>query len=105
MTDVSMTIGGERCAAPSTFGVENPATGEVHAEAPDCLPHGNGRANQFDRDIHSFSVGCFANLFDGISRSGINRNAAERPDGSEFSRLDIDDVDLASAEGSGQLKS
>ena len=36
MTDVSMTIGGERCAAPSTFGVENPATGEVHAEAPDC---------------------------------------------------------------------
>ena len=36
MTDVSMTIGGERRAAPSTFGVVNPATGEVHAEAPDC---------------------------------------------------------------------
>ena len=36
MTDVSMTIGGERRAAPSTFGVINPATGEVHAEAPDC---------------------------------------------------------------------
>ena len=36
MTDVSMTIGGERVAAPSTFGVVNPATGEVHAEAPDC---------------------------------------------------------------------
>ncbi len=36
MTDVSMTIGGERRAAPSTFGVINPATGEVHADAPDC---------------------------------------------------------------------
>jgi acyl-CoA reductase-like NAD-dependent aldehyde dehydrogenase len=36
MTDVSMTIGGERTAAPSSFGVVNPATGEVHAEAPDC---------------------------------------------------------------------
>ena len=36
MTDVSMTIGGERAAAPSTFGVVNPATGEIHAEAPDC---------------------------------------------------------------------
>ncbi len=36
MTDVSMTIGGERVAAPSSFGVVNPATGEVHAEAPDC---------------------------------------------------------------------
>lgn len=36
MTDVSMIIEGERRAAPSTFGVVNPATGEVHAEAPDC---------------------------------------------------------------------
>ncbi len=36
MTDVTMTIGGERVDAPSTFGVINPATGEVHAEAPDC---------------------------------------------------------------------
>ena len=36
MTDISMTIGGERVDAPSTFGVINPATGEVHAEAPDC---------------------------------------------------------------------
>ena len=36
MTDVSMTIGGERVDAPSTFGVVNPATGEVHAQAPDC---------------------------------------------------------------------
>ncbi|MET0804286.1 MAG: aldehyde dehydrogenase family protein [Acidimicrobiales bacterium] len=36
MTDVSMTIGGERVDAPSTFGVVNPATGEIHAEAPDC---------------------------------------------------------------------
>jgi acyl-CoA reductase-like NAD-dependent aldehyde dehydrogenase len=36
MTDVSMIIGGERRAAPSSFGVINPATGEVHAEAPEC---------------------------------------------------------------------
>src|SRR5215831_17037613 len=36
MTDVSMIIGGERVGAPSTFGVINPATGEVHADAPDC---------------------------------------------------------------------
>jgi acyl-CoA reductase-like NAD-dependent aldehyde dehydrogenase len=36
MTDVSMIIDGERRAAPSTFGVINPATGDVHAEAPDC---------------------------------------------------------------------
>jgi acyl-CoA reductase-like NAD-dependent aldehyde dehydrogenase len=36
MSDVSMIIGGERRAAPSTFGVVNPATGEVHADAPEC---------------------------------------------------------------------
>jgi acyl-CoA reductase-like NAD-dependent aldehyde dehydrogenase len=36
MSDVSMIIGGERQAGRSTFGVVNPATGEVHAEAPDC---------------------------------------------------------------------
>ncbi|SQD94178.1 MULTISPECIES: aldehyde dehydrogenase family protein [unclassified Parafrankia] len=36
MPDVSMIIAGERRAARSTFGVVNPATGEVHAQAPDC---------------------------------------------------------------------
>ncbi len=36
MTDVSMIIDGERRAAPTSFGVINPATGEVHADAPDC---------------------------------------------------------------------
>jgi acyl-CoA reductase-like NAD-dependent aldehyde dehydrogenase len=36
MADVSLIIGGERRAAPSTFGVINPATGEVHADAPEC---------------------------------------------------------------------
>lgn len=36
MTDVSMIIDGERVGAPTTFGVINPATGEVHADAPDC---------------------------------------------------------------------
>ena len=38
MSDVqpAMTIGGERHHAPASFGVVNPATGEVHAEAPEC---------------------------------------------------------------------
>lgn len=36
-TDGAMTIGGERVTAPTTFGVVNPATGEVHAQAPDCI--------------------------------------------------------------------
>ena len=36
MSDVSMIIDGERRAAPSAFGVVNPATGAVHADAPDC---------------------------------------------------------------------
>lgn len=36
MTDVFMTINGERVAGAGTFGVINPATGQVHAEAPDC---------------------------------------------------------------------
>jgi len=36
MSDLSMIINGERRAAPSTFGVVNPATGAVHADAPDC---------------------------------------------------------------------
>jgi acyl-CoA reductase-like NAD-dependent aldehyde dehydrogenase len=36
MSDVSLIIGGERRAAQSSFGVINPATGEVHAEAPEC---------------------------------------------------------------------
>jgi hypothetical protein len=76
-----------------------------NGEASDCLPHGNGRSDQFDRDIHSFSVGCLANLLDGISRGGIDWNAAKRRDGREFGRVDLDDVDLATAEGSGQLKS
>lgn len=36
MTDVSMIIDGERRTAPTTFAVVNPATGAVHAQAPDC---------------------------------------------------------------------
>jgi acyl-CoA reductase-like NAD-dependent aldehyde dehydrogenase len=35
-TASTMTIGGESRTAPGTFGVVNPATGEVHAQAPDC---------------------------------------------------------------------
>ncbi|MFI6596981.1 aldehyde dehydrogenase family protein [Nonomuraea sp. NPDC050536] len=31
-----MTIGGARVATQDTFGVVNPATGEVHAQAPEC---------------------------------------------------------------------
>ena len=41
MTDLvtaspSMTIGGEPVPGPATFGVVNPATGQVFAQAPDC---------------------------------------------------------------------
>jgi len=36
MSDFAMTIGGERVATGDTFGVVNPATGEVWAEAPEC---------------------------------------------------------------------
>lgn len=36
MTDVALIINGERRDTPTTFGVVNPATGEVHAQAPEC---------------------------------------------------------------------
>jgi acyl-CoA reductase-like NAD-dependent aldehyde dehydrogenase len=36
MTDFTMTIGGEAVATEGTFGVRNPATAEVFAEAPEC---------------------------------------------------------------------
>lgn len=36
MSDLTMTIGGEAHPAEKTFGVINPATGEVFAQAPDC---------------------------------------------------------------------
>jgi acyl-CoA reductase-like NAD-dependent aldehyde dehydrogenase len=36
MSDFSMTIGGEAVATEGTFGVRNPATAEVFAEAPEC---------------------------------------------------------------------
>lgn len=38
MTAVSMTIGGSEAATEATFGVVNPATGEVFEQAPDCTP-------------------------------------------------------------------
>jgi acyl-CoA reductase-like NAD-dependent aldehyde dehydrogenase len=36
MSDYVMTIGGEAVSAEKTFGVRNPATGEVFEQAPDC---------------------------------------------------------------------
>ncbi|HLK45932.1 MAG TPA: aldehyde dehydrogenase family protein, partial [Acidimicrobiales bacterium] len=36
MTDYTMTIGGEAAIESGTFGVVNPATGDVLAEAPEC---------------------------------------------------------------------
>ena len=53
MTDVSMTIGGERVTAAASFGVINPATGKVHADAPDCS------RQQLDRAFEAAS-GAFA---------------------------------------------
>lgn len=38
MAAPTMTIGGEHAAMEHTFGVVNPATGEVFAEAPQCTP-------------------------------------------------------------------
>src|SRR6202451_2426424 len=36
MTDSVMTIGGDTVPAENSFGVKNPATGEVFAQAPEC---------------------------------------------------------------------
>ena len=36
MAELTMTIGGEAAATEGTFGVRNPATAEVFAEAPEC---------------------------------------------------------------------
>jgi len=36
MSELTMTIGGQAAVTERTFGVRNPATGEVFAEAPDC---------------------------------------------------------------------
>ena len=36
MADFTMTIDGKAVAGASRFGVINPATGEVFAEAPEC---------------------------------------------------------------------
>jgi acyl-CoA reductase-like NAD-dependent aldehyde dehydrogenase len=38
MAQCTMTIGGEAAVTEATFGVRNPATGEVFAEAPQCTP-------------------------------------------------------------------
>jgi acyl-CoA reductase-like NAD-dependent aldehyde dehydrogenase len=38
MPALTMTIGGQAAATEGTFGVRNPATGEVFAEAPQCTP-------------------------------------------------------------------
>ena len=38
MTDSVMTIGGDTVPAGESFGVKNPATGEVFAQAPECSP-------------------------------------------------------------------
>ena len=36
MSDFVMTIAGEPAPTEATFGVKNPATGEVFAQAPEC---------------------------------------------------------------------
>ncbi len=38
MADFVMTIGGDTVPAPESFGVVNPANGEVFAQAPECSP-------------------------------------------------------------------
>jgi acyl-CoA reductase-like NAD-dependent aldehyde dehydrogenase len=39
MSDFAMTIGGDAAATETSFGVRNPARGEVFAEAPECSRH------------------------------------------------------------------
>ena len=39
MSDFVMTIAGEAVPTEDTFGVRNPATGEVFAQAPECTGH------------------------------------------------------------------
>jgi acyl-CoA reductase-like NAD-dependent aldehyde dehydrogenase len=39
MSDFVMTIGGDSVPAADSFGVVNPANGEVFAHAPECTPH------------------------------------------------------------------
>src|SRR5271166_6042153 len=39
MSDFVMTIAGEAAPTEDTFGVRNPATGEVFAQAPECTRH------------------------------------------------------------------
>jgi acyl-CoA reductase-like NAD-dependent aldehyde dehydrogenase len=38
MAEYAMTIGGQTAATEGTFGVRNPATGDVFAAAPECTP-------------------------------------------------------------------
>ncbi len=72
MSDVSMIIGGERRAAPSTFGVVNPATGEVHAEAPDCTEE------QLDEAFAAAAKAYPDWSRDEDARRGILREASDR---------------------------
>jgi len=39
MSEFVMTINGETAPTEGTFGVRNPATGEVFAQAPECSRH------------------------------------------------------------------
>ncbi|GAA2402734.1 aldehyde dehydrogenase family protein [Actinomadura vinacea] len=50
MSDFTMTIGGRAVTAPRTFGVINPATGEVAEQAPDCGPEQLDEAMTAARD-------------------------------------------------------
>ena len=38
MSEFVMTIGGDTAPAAGSFGVVNPATGEVFDDAPECTP-------------------------------------------------------------------
>ena len=65
MSDFTMTIDGKAVAGAQTFGVINPATGEVFAEAPDA-----SRA-QLD-DAMASSQAALRRLAEGRSRSAAS---------------------------------
>lgn len=70
MTDTPMIIGGERVPGASSFGVVNPATGRVHAQAPDCS------REQLDRAFDAASVAFLGWRADDEARRVAMRAAA-----------------------------
>ncbi|GAA5161407.1 aldehyde dehydrogenase family protein [Amycolatopsis dongchuanensis] len=68
----TMTIGGRAVEGAGTFGVENPATGRVFAQAPECSPE------QLDEALHAAADAFPAWRSDEGARRDLLRAAAKR---------------------------